>query len=34
MIARMIWGMNAYYQVVQSLDEIVVRAVEYMETGQ
>lgn len=33
-IARLIWGMNAYYQVVQDLDETIQRAVAYMETGQ
>ncbi len=33
-IARLIWGMNAYYQVVQELDETIQRAVKYMETGQ
>lgn len=33
-IARLIWGMNAYYQVVQSLDETIQRAVKYMETGE
>ena len=33
-IARLIWGMNAYYQVVQSLDETIQRAVRYMETGE
>ena len=33
-IARMIWGMNAYYQVIQELDETIQRAVNLMETGQ
>ena len=33
-IARLIWGMNAYYQVIQELDETIQRAVTYMETGQ
>ena len=33
-IARLIWGMNAYYQVVQDLDETIQRAVTFMETGQ
>jgi carboxyl-terminal processing protease len=33
-VARMIWGMNAYYQVILDLDETVQRAVEYMKTGQ
>ena len=33
-IARMIWGMNAYYQVIQDLDETIQRAVSFMETGQ
>ena len=33
-IARLIWGMNTYYQVIQELDETIVRAVQYMETGQ
>lgn len=33
-IARLIWGMNAYYQVIQELDETILRAVKYMETGQ
>ena len=33
-IARMIWGMNAYYQVIQDLDETIQRAVTFMETGQ
>lgn len=33
-IARLLWGMNAYYQVIQDLDETVQRAVVYMETGQ
>lgn len=33
-IARMIWGMNAYYQVIQDLDETIQRAVKYMETGE
>ena len=33
-IARLIWGMNAYYQVIQELDETIQRAVVYMETGQ
>ena len=32
-VARMIWGMNAYYQVILELDETVQRAVEYMKTG-
>ncbi len=33
-VARLIWGMNAYYQVILELDETVQRAVEYMKTGQ
>jgi carboxyl-terminal processing protease len=33
-IARMIWGMNAYFQVIQDLDETIQRAVKYMETGE
>ena len=33
-IARLIWGMNSYYQVIQELDETIQRAVVYMETGQ
>ncbi|MBO4442096.1 MAG: S41 family peptidase [Bacteroidaceae bacterium] len=33
-IARLIWGMNAYYQVIQELDETILRAVKYMETGE
>ena len=33
-VARLIWGMDAYYQVIQELDETVQRAVVYMETGQ
>ena len=33
-IARLIWGMNAYYQVIQELDETIQRAVKYIETGQ
>lgn len=33
-IARLIWGMNAYYQIIQELDETIQRAVKYMETGQ
>ena len=33
-IARLIWGMNSYYQVIQELDETIQRAVAYMETGQ
>ena len=33
-IARLIWGMNAYYQIVQELDETIQRAVKYIETGQ
>ena len=33
-IARMIWGMNAYYQVIQELDETIQRAVKLMETGE
>ena len=33
-VARLIWGMNAYYQVIQVLDETVQRAVKYMETGE
>ena len=33
-IARLMWGMNAYYQVIQVLDETVQRAVKYMETGE
>lgn len=34
MIARNLWGMNEYYQVIQSLDETVQRAVELLKTGQ
>ena len=33
-IARLLWGMNAYYQVIQELDETLQRAVVFMETGQ
>ena len=33
-IARLLWGMNAYYQVIQELDDTVNRALLYMETGQ
>ena len=33
-IARLIWGMNAYYQVIQDLDETIQRAVKFMETGE
>ena len=33
-IARLLWGMDAYYQVIQELDESVQRAVVFMETGQ
>ena len=33
-IARLVWGMNANYQVIQDLDETIQRAEEYMETGQ
>ena len=33
-VARLIWGMDAYYQVIQVLDETIQRAVKYMETGQ
>ena len=33
-VARLIWGMNAYYQVIQELDETIQRAVELIETGQ
>ncbi|MGX8689267.1 MAG: S41 family peptidase [Bacteroidaceae bacterium] len=33
-IARLTWGMNAYYQVIQELDETIQRAVRLMETGQ
>ena len=33
-VARLIWGMNAYYQVIQELDETIQRAVKLMETGQ
>jgi carboxyl-terminal processing protease len=33
-IARLIWGMNAYYQIIQELDETIQRAVKYIETGQ
>ena len=32
--ARLIWGMNAYYQVIQELDETIQRAIKLMETGQ
>ena len=34
MIARNLWGMNEYYQVIQTLDETVQRAVELLKTGQ
>lgn len=33
-IARLIWGMDAYYHVIQELDETIQRAVKFMETGQ
>lgn len=33
-IARLIWGMNSYYQVIQDLDETIQRAVKFMETGE
>ena len=33
-VARLIWGMDAYYQVIQVLDETIQRALKYMETGQ
>ena len=33
-IARLNWGMNAYYQVIQELDETIQRAVKLIETGQ
>jgi carboxyl-terminal processing protease len=33
-IARNLWGMNEYYQVIQTLDETVQRAVELLKTGQ
>jgi carboxyl-terminal processing protease len=33
-IARLIWGMNSYYRVIQDLDEVIQRAVAFMETGQ
>lgn len=33
-IARLLWGMNAYYQIIQELDDTVNRALLYMETGQ
>ena len=33
-IARLIWGMNTYYQVIQDLDLTIQRAVKYMETGE
>ena len=33
-IARLIWGMDAYYQVIQELDETIQRAVRFMETGE
>ena len=32
--ARLIWGMNAYYQVIQELDETIQRAIKLIETGQ
>jgi carboxyl-terminal processing protease len=32
-VARLLWGMNAYYQVIQELDETIQRAVEYLEKG-
>ena len=32
-VARLLWGMNAYYQVVQELDDTIQRAVEYLEKG-
>ena len=34
MIARLLWGMDAYYQVIQELDETIQRAVKFMETGE
>ena len=33
-VARLIWGMNSYYQVIQDLDETIQRAVKFMETGE
>ena len=33
-IARLIWGMDAYYQVIGELDETLQRAVKLIETGQ
>ena len=33
-VARLIWGMDAYYQVIQELDETLQRAVEYLEKGE
>ena len=33
-IARLIWGMDSYYQVIQDLDETIQRAVKFMETGE
>ena len=34
MIARLLWGMDAYYQIIQELDETIQRAVKFMETGE
>ena len=34
MIARLLWGMDAYYQIIQDLDETIQRAVKFMETGE
>ena len=34
MIARLLWGMDSYYQVIQELDETIQRAVKFMETGE
>lgn len=33
-IARLMWGMNSYYQVIQTLDETIQRALKLIETGQ
>ena len=33
-IARLIWGMDSYDQVIQDLDETIQRAVKFMETGE
>lgn len=34
MVARNLWGMNEYYQVMLELDNTVKRAVQYIETGE